>query len=247
MDDVVQRLYGKPAAHADAVAALPRISLAEACSTDQTASCTICMCAFAEEGAADDASVAIMPCGDAFHEACLLSWLERSNDCPLCRHALAPARPARPRLLRLFSPFDFPLDSSDSDFDFLLDFSDSDGAGGAAAANADTTADNSLDEASLFSVGSAVISSMGISFSTYAVGPLRSRTATLRDFVDVGDAAQERLPAHQETAARNRAQQRAERSRQRRHQQPPRAAQQQQQQQRRQQSNMSRASGRGRR
>ena len=54
------------------------------------------------------------------------------------------------------------------------------------------------------------------------------------------------LPTHQETAARNRAQQRTERSRQRRHQQPPRAAQQQQQQ-RRQQSNMSRASGRGRR
>ena len=96
MDDVMQRLYGKPAAHADAVAALPRISLAEACSTDQAASCIICLGAFAEVGAADDVKVAIMPCGDAFHEACLLSWLERSNDCPLCRHALAPARLARP-------------------------------------------------------------------------------------------------------------------------------------------------------
>eukprot|EP00039_Didymoeca_costata_P013191 m.196642 g.196642 ORF g.196642 m.196642 type:complete len:488 (-) comp15701_c0_seq3:4304-5767(-) len=47
--------------------------------------CAIC---FADQQVGDLA--AILPCGHAFHKSCLVPWIERHSNCPVCRGSLTP-------------------------------------------------------------------------------------------------------------------------------------------------------------
>ncbi|KAJ4845592.1 hypothetical protein Tsubulata_033407 [Turnera subulata] len=46
-------------------------------------------CAICFENMEIGSKVPMMPCSHKFHKACIVSWLNRSNICPLCRHKLA--------------------------------------------------------------------------------------------------------------------------------------------------------------
>nr|CAB3265637.1 E3 ubiquitin-protein ligase RNF181-like [Phallusia mammillata] len=35
-----------------------------------------------------------MPCEHCFHKGCLLPWLQKTNNCPMCRHELLTDDPA---------------------------------------------------------------------------------------------------------------------------------------------------------
>lgn len=72
---------GRPRpASAAAVEGLKTVSVTEG------GSCSICL-----EDFETAAPALIMPCGHAFHEACLKEWLRRSHSCPLCRFLLPEA------------------------------------------------------------------------------------------------------------------------------------------------------------
>lgn len=72
----------------DAIAALPPVS--SACAD---ATCAICQCPLSAGPEAvetpDGAPLtALLPCGHAYHRACVVQWLERNGTCPTCRQAL---------------------------------------------------------------------------------------------------------------------------------------------------------------
>ena len=79
----------------DAVAALPRVKSSPdamgACGCTSEG-CSICQEDWQD---ADDAVAIKLPCNHAFHEACLLPWLQKQNTCPVCRYKL-PEAAARP-------------------------------------------------------------------------------------------------------------------------------------------------------
>ena len=57
------------------------------CSSLREACCAICLEAF-ESG--DELKTFPSPCLHAFHEACILQWLNVNDSCPSCRHRLSP-------------------------------------------------------------------------------------------------------------------------------------------------------------
>ena len=65
----------------------------------QAASCSVCL-----EAYDDDAELRELPCGHAFHAACIAQWLEQSAICPVCRKLPfrdeAPAPPDTPEKKR---------------------------------------------------------------------------------------------------------------------------------------------------
>ncbi|XP_049870864.1 E3 ubiquitin-protein ligase RNF181 [Pectinophora gossypiella] len=67
-----------PPASKEAVSALPDVEM----DTDKK-SCPICLKNFKVGEKAKQ-----MPCNHAFHATCILTWLDRTNSCPFCRHEL---------------------------------------------------------------------------------------------------------------------------------------------------------------
>ncbi|KAI3953349.1 hypothetical protein MKX01_042327 [Papaver californicum] len=55
-------------------------------SSSATTSCAVCL-----EGILDGSEISNMPCSHMFHSACLITWLQESNSCPMCRHQVDPA------------------------------------------------------------------------------------------------------------------------------------------------------------
>ncbi|NXS21226.1 PJA2 ligase, partial [Mystacornis crossleyi] len=51
--------------------------------------CTICCSEYVE-----GEIITELPCRHLFHKPCVTLWLQRSGTCPVCRHVLAPVRPA---------------------------------------------------------------------------------------------------------------------------------------------------------
>jgi E3 ubiquitin-protein ligase RNF115/126 len=68
---------GTPPATKEAVAALPRVRVREA------ASCPVCLDEFAAGAEARE-----MPCKHAFHDGCIVPWLQMHSSCPVCRYQL---------------------------------------------------------------------------------------------------------------------------------------------------------------
>ncbi|KAL8520661.1 hypothetical protein ACS0TY_011267 [Phlomoides rotata] len=75
--------YGTPPASKSAVEALPSINVDEALLKSELAQCAVCKDDF-EKGTV----VKQMPCKHAYHEDCILPWLELHNSCPVCRYEL---------------------------------------------------------------------------------------------------------------------------------------------------------------
>jgi len=70
----------RPAASRDARANLPAVKIMEA------ETCAVCLGDMLVGQIAKQ-----MPCGHTFHDDCLLSWLETSNSCPMCRYDELPS------------------------------------------------------------------------------------------------------------------------------------------------------------
>ncbi|KAI3944492.1 hypothetical protein MKW92_044976 [Papaver armeniacum] len=51
-----------------------------------SSSCAVCL-----EGIIDGSKISNMPCLHMFHSACLVTWLQESNSCPICRRQVDPA------------------------------------------------------------------------------------------------------------------------------------------------------------
>jgi hypothetical protein len=72
---------GMSEAHLDAVKALPSFKLTS--SLDDR--CCICL-----EGMINGSEITPLPCNHNYHNACIVQWLQRSNQCPLCKAAAIP-------------------------------------------------------------------------------------------------------------------------------------------------------------
>jgi len=71
-----------PPASKKVVSQLPTITATPSMQV-QGLKCPVCLAEF-EEGE----SVKKLPCEHCFHPKCILTWLEKTNSCPLCRHEL---------------------------------------------------------------------------------------------------------------------------------------------------------------
>lgn len=70
----------RPAMSRDARAALPVVK------AEKTEICPVCQEDIPEGGIAKK-----MPCNHLFHDACLMTWLEKANSCPTCRGSELPS------------------------------------------------------------------------------------------------------------------------------------------------------------
>merc|ERR1719277_2350253 len=48
------------------------------------------LCVVCQEAMPAGSKAKAMPCGHKFHDDCLISWVKKSNSCPLCRYAELP-------------------------------------------------------------------------------------------------------------------------------------------------------------
>ncbi|KAG7310046.1 hypothetical protein JYU34_004578 [Plutella xylostella] len=67
-----------PPASKDAVKKLPEKTI-----STETKDCPVCLKSFSAGEKAIE-----MPCKHMFHSPCILTWLEKTNSCPFCRHEL---------------------------------------------------------------------------------------------------------------------------------------------------------------
>ncbi|XP_010557559.1 PREDICTED: E3 ubiquitin-protein ligase RING1-like [Tarenaya hassleriana] len=75
--------YGTPPASKSAIDALPTVKVTEDMLNSDMNQCAVCMDEFEKGSAAKQ-----MPCKHAYHQDCLLPWLQLHNSCPVCRYEL---------------------------------------------------------------------------------------------------------------------------------------------------------------
>ncbi|KAL6858795.1 hypothetical protein ACP4OV_017797 [Aristida adscensionis] len=72
---------GEPPAPADSIAALPTVEVSE-----PAAACAIC-----KDDLPPASAATRLPCAHLYHSACIVTWLELHNSCPVCRFRLPSA------------------------------------------------------------------------------------------------------------------------------------------------------------
>lgn len=78
------RQSGPPKTSASALRNLPRIKVtAYDIAANESSECSICL----DELEVGEPAIRL-PCGHLFHEGCILDWLKKSNECPVCRFEL---------------------------------------------------------------------------------------------------------------------------------------------------------------
>lgn len=75
---------------AESTIAMTGQGFSQNCNEDTT--CPICHCKMGTSIDYDLESAITTPCGHTFDKSCILTWLERSSTCPLCRHVLMRGR-----------------------------------------------------------------------------------------------------------------------------------------------------------
>lgn len=88
MDEVLSRLFnqsqhhGPPPTKDSVIKELPRIEVTEK-QVSEKLECCVCKSEFVLKE-----KVIKIPCGHIFHEDCIIPWLKRANNCPVCRFEL---------------------------------------------------------------------------------------------------------------------------------------------------------------